>query len=336
MAWLDNSRFLAIYAVVMLHVAGGVVIVAEIGTYSWWIGNAYDSILRWSVPVFVMISGALLLDPSKSVNYKCFYQKRLNKILIPLIFWSAFFLFYAFIKSIIEGTDISVNELLKRLLSGKPHHHLWFLFMIFSLYIFTPFFQKIIASSSKNELNWLVSLLFLFSVTNFAYAKYFGEESKLFLNWFLLYIPFFFLGYLIRVSDAKYSSALLIGVSILSILITAIGCYYLTRYRDVTLDTYFYGYLSISVVPMSISMMYLFKKWKAPFYNKKVTKKLSALSFGVYLVHPIFLESINYLGFGAVNYNPAISVPIISLFVFSLSLLSAWCISKVPYLRKTI
>jgi len=91
MIWLDNSRIVAIYAVVFLHVSAAVVLGNEVGTEYWWIGNIYDSAMRWCVPTFVMISGALLLDPDKQEDLKTFYAKRLSRILIPILFWSAFF-----------------------------------------------------------------------------------------------------------------------------------------------------------------------------------------------------------------------------------------------------
>lgn len=70
-----------------------------LGTEYWWISNVYDSISRWGVPVFVMVSGALLLDTSKQEGILTFYKKRLSKIFIPIIFWTAFYLFWFFLKA---------------------------------------------------------------------------------------------------------------------------------------------------------------------------------------------------------------------------------------------
>ena len=152
MIWLDNSRIIAIFAVVMLHVAAGVVTGTDIGTTNWWFGNIYDSGVRWSVPVFVMISGALLLDPNKKEDLLTFYKKRLSKIFIPILIWTFLFLIWAFLKGQISGNEISIIHLLKRILSGKPHYHMWFLYMILCLYLFTPFFRKVIINSTRKEL----------------------------------------------------------------------------------------------------------------------------------------------------------------------------------------
>jgi surface polysaccharide O-acyltransferase-like enzyme len=84
--WLNNSRIAAVFTVVFLHVSASIVFGASFGSESWWIGNVYDSLSRWCVPVLVMISGALLLDESKQEDATAFYQKRLSRIFWPIPF----------------------------------------------------------------------------------------------------------------------------------------------------------------------------------------------------------------------------------------------------------
>ncbi|WP_273975049.1 acyltransferase family protein, partial [Serratia ureilytica] len=57
MRWFNNARVIAILAVVLLHVSSRVVMWSELGSNDWWYANLYDSLVRWCVPVFVMISG---------------------------------------------------------------------------------------------------------------------------------------------------------------------------------------------------------------------------------------------------------------------------------------
>lgn len=336
MVWLDNSRVIAIFAVVFLHVAAGVVIGSDIGTESWWIGNLYDSLVRWCVPVFVMISGALLLDPSKKEDLRTFYFKRLSRILIPILFWSAFFLLWATLKGTIKGEPLSIVDLAKRLLSGKPYFHMWFLYMIITLYLFTPFFRRIITDSSRNEIATLVFFTFVLSASNALAEKLFLGDSKLFINWFLSYIPYFFLGYLVRTSESDYPSRILWGVFVVSVILTAAGCYAVAKKEGLDAGLYFYSYLSITVIPMSVSVMHLLKSWTKPIGSKGLTKKISALTLGVYLIHPIFIEMIQYAGYGSLAFFPGLSIPIITFVVFSLSLSVAWVINKVLYLKLVI
>lgn len=336
MAWLNNSRIIAILAVVFLHTAARVVGATDIGSEYWWIGNLYDSFFRWCVPVFVMISGALLLDPNKCEDLKTFYGKRVYRILVPIIFWSAFFLLWSATKGMIKGPPISLLYLAKKLLSGKPYAHMWFLYMIINLYLFTPFFRKIVAKSSRNEMHVIVIFTFLIAMINAFYMKLFYEESKLFLNWFLSYIPYFFAGYLIRTDNRNYSKVLLWSVFLFSVSLTAIGSYIEATNKDLHKDFYFYDYLSITVIPMSLSVMYLLKSWKTPIVSEVFTKTLSALTLGIYLIHPVFLEAIEYSGLGPLSLYPLISIPIIAIVAFSSSLGGAWVIYRLPYLKRVI
>ena len=336
MIWLDNSKIIAIFAVVFLHVSAGVVLGNDVGTEYWWVGNVYDSAVRWCVPIFVMISGALLLDPDKQEDLATFYTKRLSRILIPIMFWSAFFLAWSYLKSAVIGNELTVVDLAKRLMSGKPHYHMWFLYMIISLYLFTPFFRKVVAHSSKKELLIFIAIAFVMAMLNYAYGKFISGGSKLFINWFLLYVPFFFLGYLIRQDNHNPKKSILWSVFIASIILTFYGCYILAENSSLEHGLYFYGYLSVSVVPMSISLMYILKASGKPIINTSFTKKLSILTLGIYLVHPVILEIINYIQYGAGSFHPIVSIPVVTFFVFGMSAGIVYVIYKIPFIRRII
>lgn len=336
MVWLDNSRTIAVFAVVFLHVAAGVVLGNEVGSEYWWIGNLYDSAVRWCVPVFVMISGALLLDPNKEEPITTFYKKRISRILMPIIAWSLAYLTWVALKTLLSGREITVADLATRLLSGKPYYHMWFLYMILGLYLFVPFFRMVTRLASKKEILLLTGIAFLISATNYAHDEMHSTEPGLFISWFLSYIPYFFAGYLVRIDDNAYPKALLWLAFFASVALTSYGCYMAAEKAGLAAGLYFYGYLSITVIPMSISAIYLLKATSAPPQKENLAKKLSALTLGVYLVHPMVLEIMQQLGFGVETFHVAISIPIVSSAVFLVSLIITEIIERTPYLRRTI
>ena len=114
------------------------------------------------------------------------------------------------------------------------------------------------------------------------------------------------------------------------------GCYIVAIKTDLKTGMYFYGYLSISVIPMSISLMYLLKTWNKPILNASITKKLSILTLGIYLIHPILLETINDTQYNVLSFHPIISIPVVAFIIFIVSLGMSWLIYQVPYLRRTI
>ena len=90
--WVDNARIISIFAVVVLHCSAEVVAGNIIGSASYWVGNIFDSAVRWCVPVFAAISGYLLLNGASEERKASFFRKRFEKILIPVLVWSVFYL----------------------------------------------------------------------------------------------------------------------------------------------------------------------------------------------------------------------------------------------------
>lgn len=336
MIWLDNARTVSIFAVVLLHVAAIVLSENSLGTEYWWIGNIFSTMVRWCVPVLVMISGALLLDSKKQENLSKFYSKRLSRILIPVSFWSIFFLCWTFLQGFVDGKPPSIMTLISNLSRGLPYEHLWFLYMILGLYLFVPFFRKIFRNSSKREIKVLIISTFIIASINFIDISLNANgRPELFINWFLLYLPFLFIGYLIRQDEYKKSNTILWSIFLLSSLLTLIGYYAVSIHNALLVDAYFHGYLSITVIPMSISMMYLLKSWDTPLVNTNVTKQLSVLSFGIYLIHPVIVEILNKTGY-IKAVHPIVAIPSATIAIFAISFVIAWIFNKAPYLRRTI
>ena len=122
--YLDILRVMAIFGVVFTHVASSILFSAKpLTSVAWWVGNVSVSASRWCVPAFVMISGALHLDPSRNMPVLSFWKKRMNRILVPLVFWTVFYLGYRslFVK-------LPVRDIVHDLLLGTPFYHLWFLY----------------------------------------------------------------------------------------------------------------------------------------------------------------------------------------------------------------
>ncbi len=122
--YLDFLKGVSILFVVLLHVAALGLSASPVGSYSWEISNIIDSLCRFVVPVFVMISGALLMDKLKDFHlYKSF-----KRLFFPLILWS---LLYAFVVIAYQYRNISLDSIsaLLKLTFITPTHN-WFLFML--------------------------------------------------------------------------------------------------------------------------------------------------------------------------------------------------------------
>lgn len=319
MVWLDAARVLAIFAVVLLHAAAAVVTQAPHGSSAWWYGNVYDALVRWCVPVFVMISGALLLRDGKGEPVAAFYRKRVARIAVPLAAWTLIFLAWTAFKAHRNGTGFDWREAVRSTLAGTPYYHLWFLYMIVGLYLFTPFMRVLAANARRDQL-WLLTVLMFALAALYPLAG--TTEGMPFVYWFLSYLPYFLCGHLMATSE-RGGEALAIEVYLMAAALTAFGCY--------AAGLYFYDYLSVTVIPMSLAVFALLKSsdWRR-------AGALAPYVLGVYLVHPVFLELFGYFVFKPEAHFPLLSIPFIAVVAFVLSLATSVALSRIPLLNRIV
>jgi surface polysaccharide O-acyltransferase-like enzyme len=333
--WIDNAKIIACFFVVLAHSATN--IFWEITNYdqAWWVAGTYASMTRWCISVFVMLSGQLLLDPSKIESLKVFYRKRFSRILIPLIFWSLFFLAFNYFGSRLAlGSPVTVVDMVKSILMGVPYFHLWYLYMIVVFYLATPGIRHIIKPLSTKSL-WVICIsLFAFSIllTMLLSSKYIELPA-----WakIITYLPYFLLGHLINQTKVNPPAWLLSGVFVISVVCTILGIHY-TAVHGYN-EYYFFENLSLTVVPMSIAIIFLLKRLTRPIISLSACKYLAALSFGVYLIHPFFIAILRYgANISVYSLHPLISIPVIAIVVFILSGASSMVIGKIPKLKRII
>lgn len=95
-AYYDILRFFATFAVMILHIAADNWYGTDIHSFEWNISNFYDSIVRWGVPVFTMISGALFLSGNQPIER--IYKKNISRIITAFLFWSLFYASISFVR----------------------------------------------------------------------------------------------------------------------------------------------------------------------------------------------------------------------------------------------
>lgn len=142
----DFIRAFAMLLVVCIHSQGKLhdaVLIEEnpLGTLHWC--NALWHIIYVGVPLFVMLSGALLLGKQESL--KDFFKKRFTRILIPFLIWSiiiGFLLFYKEHHTLSGSIGWIVSSTLTKGVIGIY----WYVYLIAGLYLITPLLRHIIAN----------------------------------------------------------------------------------------------------------------------------------------------------------------------------------------------
>jgi len=144
---MDKLKLISCFLVVLLHVSADQAMKFGAG---WWASNIYDSISRVSVPIFLMISGALLLKKSDLLGV--FIKKRLARVFPPLIFWSLFYVWWLHY----NGVDVTGWAL--KLITKPAMYHLWYLYAIIGLYALVPILRRFYNNSTMPEKIWALSL----------------------------------------------------------------------------------------------------------------------------------------------------------------------------------
>ena len=95
LAYGDPMRVLGVLAVLWVHVCDMILFSDKVGQTAWWVANFADAAGRWAVPVFIMLSGALLLHTNREQTPAEFYKRRLTRLGAAIAFWSVFFMLFA-------------------------------------------------------------------------------------------------------------------------------------------------------------------------------------------------------------------------------------------------
>jgi len=328
-------------AVITIHVAAQNWYSADVNTFHWKTFNAFDGAARWSVPVFVMISGALFLN--RECGIKQLIKKNITRIITAFFFWSAI---YAGVKLYKGG---AVSQAVADLFTGQ--YHMWFLFMIVGLYLVAPFIKKITQSPSLVRYYlclWVAMSVFvpLFAALLSASNGKIGEILEYIRNsaYFFFaegYVGYFLLGYLLsNITLRRRSRYLIYLLGSVSLFLTV----WLTQVQSVAVGKPtcpLYGYFSVTALLQSIAIFILFRYL---FMNLKpgnglagVIATLSQCSFGAYLVHVLVLEHLNdVFGINTMTFHPVKGTLFIIFVVTMVSYGISFLLNQIPFLKKYI
>jgi len=334
--WIDFIKSVAIILVIIIHSSSPILYqYPAVNINNWDFANLYDSMSRMAVPLFLMTTGALLLN-SKTESLSSFYKKRFFKVLLPLLIWSLVYILYKYF--ILKNNLNILDHFLKSLLRPE-YYHLWYLYMIIGIYLFLPIF-KIFVSHSNTNLQIYFILLWVLSVSVLpTIQKFTNYEVYDFIPMTYGYIGYVLLGYLLfnKSIFQKISKKLFI-FSILCTLICIGIIYngtYLLSQNSMQFNGYFYEDLTLTTIIVSIfsfiTLKYIGLKITSPTLIL-IIKHISKASLGIYLIHPIFLDILRSKKIGielsSLNGNTLYMIPLTALAVFILSFIIIHLIRK--------
>ena len=340
--YFDALRVIACLAVIVLNLTSRWFNILSLETQSWMALNIFNGTANIAVPIFVMISGALFLDPERRPDLPGLLKKNVLHIAVTFVFWSALYSLVDYWQGV-RMRDVAFN-----FISG--HSHLWFLYMIAGLYLVIPLLRKI--TESRRLTVYFLVLWFVFSVlttTAEACVSYFRSyfphwidviQEAANVNLVTGYVGYFVLGHFLHHRDfTKKERGILCGLGVVGAALTVLFTYMFSR-KTSALDLSFYNTMSLGVLLEAAAVFVLFKYHTPQTGNLRLRKLLetaAVCSFGVYLSHMLVIRIAPTLfPFSEVKIPLAFSIPLYALGIFLLSFLVTFILKKIPFINRYI
>ncbi len=348
--WMDLARVIAASWVVIIHVAAvPTVHMQSVPTPWWWWANMYDCTARAAVPVFVMISGALLLT-SPRLDPQRFFVRRVTKLLVPLIAWTC--VYFAW-RVWFRHEQVTPMVVLRGVLNGlntPAYPHLWFLWIVASLYALTPILRPLVASGSRATHVYFAALWFVATGIVPAFERWSGLSLGLLLQPVFGFVGYYVIGASIhRWLPARMARSRAIGCALLfgaASLFAISGTYALSGPKHVV-DESLMEPLAGNVIVMSVTACLLLRHIGESLFTagallgewRDRLRQASALTFGIYLIHPLILDLLARFGglpLDPLPHNPVWYVPFVATMALVSSALSVAVLRIIPGVRSVV
>lgn len=338
---LELLRILACFLVIVNHTNSRIFLSIEISK-TWFASLAYFFVCKIAVPIFIMISGAVLLG--KSESYQDIFRKRILKILLVIIIFS---ILYYVNQSVLTGNEFSLNDFFYRIYVGSITNAFWYLYMYLGLMVMLPIIRKMTKEFTTKDYFYCTAIFLIYFGTMPILCKYFKFENfngNFMPTIFGGFVIYFILGDFIQNKlEKQYLNRKYAIVSIiLFIMCTAISTLVtFTHYND-SKELFMDNISFATIVIPSVSIFYLFK-YLISFISismniKKITIILGRCTFGIYLLSDLLIEKLDFIyNWGINNYlQPLISIVILEMTVFIIGFVITLLLKRVPLLKKII
>ena len=367
--WLDVVRFIAMFTVVCCHCTDPFNFypgtAPNIGEIKLW-GAIYGSVLRPCVPLFVMITGALLLPVRGDAS--TFYKKRIPRVFYPFLIWSVLYNLFPWITGllglnpqiILDFFPYAGEEVMQQSFSVSLEYilmipfnfsilavHMWYIYLLIGLYLYLPVFSAWVEKASERAklmflLAWGVTLLVPYYyqfVSNYLWGTCSWNSFGM-LYAFAGFNGYLLLGHYLKNLEWSLKKTLAIGIPMFAVgyAVTFLGFRHITalpEYTDEMLELFF-TYCSLNVVMMTIPVFMLAKKVKVNSERmKKALANLTVCGFGIYMIH-YFFTGPSVVLMRAINMPIGLQIPVAAILAFAVSWGLVWLIYRAGKVAKYI
>lgn len=329
--YFDELRALAILCVILCHTSN----IYEHHTFTS-IKVAIPGVLyiltHIAVPIFFMLSGALLLN--RKYDLREFFKKRFSRILYPFIFW----VIVAIVVSLFV-LHSGMGDAYK-IFVGK-NRWTWFVWVMIGVYLILPVVNSFIREYGLKGAEYFLAVWFVTIILQ-TIGKY--PFHRLEISYFAGYVGYVVLGYYLANKDFKLSDRKMIILGALLFVVFILVDLFVYAKNIPNIET---KYLSLFIVLASIGVFLMFRYYnhyceanttsKLSKLHQKIEKgkvgaiifSLSACSYGMYLLNSLLVKFVKFFDLSSVKW-----IPVLFVVVTLLSWLIVKIVSKIPFLGK--
>lgn len=344
----DLLRIISSMSVIAIHAVADTWSALPPGSFNWHVLNVMESMSRYCIALFVMLSGMFFLDPAKPVSLKRLCKKNIPHMTVACFFWS--FVCSAFDQTFLVGGEPS--EVIRMTIHQglRGHFTLWFLLMIVGLYLLTPFLRLITLHASRRLLEYFLLLFFVFgSAIPIFLDTLEGGLVKLIVAYLYLnlnlkfvlgYTGCYVAGYYFKAYGLSKRWKRILYISAFLSLLFTIGMTVFLSFRSGKSEQLYYDTLAPSALIIAAAVFVLAKEHTA--WIEKRPKAVKAISYaasctlGIYLIHDLINMVFKYFKFDILCFSPFVTVPLYIIFVFGCGLAIVSVLKKIPVVNKYI
>lgn len=284
--YLEVLRILAIFGVLFCHTENYGVhhYVETTNVVNYWIGIFLASVIQYCIPLFFMISGAVLLNREESIAYV--YRHRVLKIAIVTILASLMQYLWDFRE---HRESMNLKGYFRMLYEGKAATPMWFLFSYLSLLMVLPLLQRLVRAIKDNSWFWYLLLTWCLLNDLLTIPEHYLGWSHTQLNLPILegYVLASIMGYYVehRSGELFYKRRNVLILLGISMLLTIVGMY--VNYTTLSESVYVTKgnlFAIVYALTLFVIVRYICKFWRMPVFLEKVFCFAGAGAFGTYLI----------------------------------------------------
>lgn len=309
--------------------------VDEIGVVPYAIFNNCYFVVKWAVPCFIMISGALLLNPARKVSYGKI-RKYIKRMVVVLL---TFGVFYAFLELFFETRRVSIAIILQSILNmlqGQSWSHMWYVYMLIGLYLITMPLRYVMDNVTEKELEGMVIGLALGLFILPSINTVFSLKLE---NYMLIseYVGWYVIGYYLSVTKRNWVK-IAVPIAIVSVILM-IGLENVFLFQRN--ESFLLNHQTKNVLTLGLGMsVFILVKYIARTVGYKdgvFCRIICENSFAIYLIHPFWINLIyKVFKITPLSFPIYIGIPVLFLVVFIMSLISGAVVRKIPLIRKIL